>query len=76
MAREPADTLVVTALGFIVYYGLTAQYSLMLMTDLKFSPQDAFVAVIILIVSAIVCSCALRQAAAAHSRSSWNCIIW
>jgi MFS transporter, SHS family, lactate transporter len=37
----------VTALGFIVYYGLTAQYSLMLMTDLKFSPQAAFIDVII-----------------------------
>jgi MFS transporter, SHS family, lactate transporter len=37
----------VTALGFIVYYGLTAQYSLMLMTDLKFTPQHAFIAVII-----------------------------
>ncbi len=38
----------VTALGFIVYYGLTAQYSLMLMTDLKFSPLAAFIDVIIL----------------------------
>jgi SHS family lactate transporter-like MFS transporter len=35
------------ALGFIVYYGLTAQYSLMLMSELQLSPQSAFVHVIL-----------------------------
>jgi SHS family lactate transporter-like MFS transporter len=37
----------VMALGFIVYYGLTAQYSLMLMSELQLSPQSAFVHVIL-----------------------------
>jgi SHS family lactate transporter-like MFS transporter len=37
----------VTALGFIVYYGLTAQYSLMLQTDLKLTPHTAYIDLII-----------------------------
>ena len=37
----------VTALGFVVYYGLTSQYSLMLVTELKLSPQNAFIDVIL-----------------------------
>ncbi|HEY3801264.1 MAG TPA: MFS transporter [Kofleriaceae bacterium] len=37
----------VTALGFIVYYGLTAQYNLMLQTDLHLTAQHAFIDVII-----------------------------
>src|SRR5580704_2993321 len=44
----------VTSLGFIVYYGLTSQYSLMLMTDLHFSPQAAFLDVIIFNIGMLV----------------------
>jgi MFS transporter, SHS family, lactate transporter len=44
----------VMALGFIVYYGLTAQYSLMLMSELQLSPQSAFVHVILFNVGMLV----------------------
>jgi len=44
----------VTSLGFIVYYGLTSQYSLMLMTDLHFTPQAAFVDVIVFNIGMLV----------------------
>jgi SHS family lactate transporter-like MFS transporter len=44
----------VTALGFIVYYGLTAQYTLMLINDVKISPKDAPLYLIIFNVGMLV----------------------
>jgi SHS family lactate transporter-like MFS transporter len=44
----------VMALGFIVYYGLTSQYSMMLMGELGMSPQAAFLHVIVFNVGMLV----------------------
>ena len=44
----------VTALGFIVYYGLTAQYTLMLINDVKISPKAAPLYLIIFNVGMLV----------------------
>jgi SHS family lactate transporter-like MFS transporter len=44
----------VMALGFIVYYGLTSQYSLMLMGELHLAPQTAFLHVILFNVGMLV----------------------
>ena len=44
----------VMALGFIVYYGLTSQYSMMLMGELHISAQSAFIHVILFNVGMLV----------------------